>query len=962
MGILTWQRYLYLKEFRIKELQNKVVEVRDHFRQILNANISLATALSLLYKEDPAFTRFNDAAKDLFLVNKYADITYVTQGFTIKKIYPLEGNQMVMNKSLLTDSFIKKEALLAIANKNILFTGPYALYNGTGMAIAGRLPVWNGGHFQGFVIVITRITTIQRFLNELKDVRYNFQLSKVNPVTKKTELFFSDRNINSSETVSTAIPEGNWQLSISYREGKEPKTALQLLMGMGLLISLSAGVIAYLKVSEKTKLEALVGTRTHELGERVKELSCIYRLNNILQDDKLSMEEALQKIVEILPISWQYPEDCGARICFNERVYLTSNYQKSPFSQQVKFKLLDGREGVVEVVYIKEKPIHDEGPFLKEERNLIDVVADTISIYFNKRIQQQLLSDSEQKFRATFEFAAIGMATIASDGAFLLINPALKRMLSYSDNELFELNAFNISYPEDNEKERELLNDVLSNKINSYQLEKRFYTKSGALLWTSVNMALVRSNEDASYYFIAEIEDINNKIEAEKKYQNIVEQSLVGVYIFQGGQFVYVNPALVQESGYTEEELLLLPQDKYVYKDDLAMVRSNVARREKGEKDTIRYTFRAVKKGGEILWYEIFGATIDFNGKRAVIGTMVNITERQQILDKLRQSEANLRSIFNSTQVGYLVLDYNYKVLDFNHQQYEYYQEATGVKLELGLLFTETIPIEKRKRAVTVFDEVKKTGHPAKYFTSYDFGSTHRHFQIDVTAIITDGEVIGICTATIDITVLKVMELERERVIRRLLKQNQDLQDFSYIISHNVRGPLSSLMGVISLLNDTENTEAEKQFLVSAINESAQKLDVIIHDINDILNLKEELLEEKQELLLQDMVNDIIMEHAVLMTSSGVKINTDFSNAPSINTIPSALKNIFRQLMINGIQHRHPQRVPLISVTSAATIDEVTITFEDHGCGIDLKRHGGKLFKLYEPINIDTAGRGMGLF
>jgi hypothetical protein len=151
MLTLTWQRYLYLKEFKIRELQNKVVEVRDYFRQILNANISSETALALLYKEDPAFINFNTAAKDLFSVNRYVDIAYVTEGFTIKKVYPFEKNQVVMNKSLLIDSFRKKEALLSIANKNILFIGPYALYNGSGMAIAGRLPVLTRCNFKALL-------------------------------------------------------------------------------------------------------------------------------------------------------------------------------------------------------------------------------------------------------------------------------------------------------------------------------------------------------------------------------------------------------------------------------------------------------------------------------------------------------------------------------------------------------------------------------------------------------------------------------------------------------------------------------------------------------------------------------------------------------------------------------------------------------------------------------------------
>jgi len=119
-----------------------------------------------------------------------------------------------------------------------------------------------------------------------------------------------------------------------------------------------------------------------ETIERLKELSTINRTTIILKEGK-SVEESLQKIVHILPVGWQYPEFTTARIVFGEKEFRSKGFKATNWTQKHDFETIDGEKGSIEIFYTKSFPDADEGPFLKEERDLIENLANIITGYLN---------------------------------------------------------------------------------------------------------------------------------------------------------------------------------------------------------------------------------------------------------------------------------------------------------------------------------------------------------------------------------------------------------------------------------------------------------------------------------------------------------------------------------------------------------------------------------------------------
>jgi signal transduction histidine kinase len=116
------------------------------------------------------------------------------------------------------------------------------------------------------------------------------------------------------------------------------------------------------------------------LRERVKELTCLYGVSNAVQNLNRPVDELLREVAELLPPGWQYPEITSARITFDRRSFATSGFQDYPWKQSADIAVNGVRRGRIEVVYSTEMPAIDEGPFLKEERNLIDAVAETLGL------------------------------------------------------------------------------------------------------------------------------------------------------------------------------------------------------------------------------------------------------------------------------------------------------------------------------------------------------------------------------------------------------------------------------------------------------------------------------------------------------------------------------------------------------------------------------------------------------
>jgi PAS domain S-box-containing protein len=139
----------------------------------------------------------------------------------------------------------------------------------------------------------------------------------------------------------------------------------------------------------------------YELNERVKELTTLYKAGQILQNDRKGIDQVLQELVTILPNGWQYPEIAAARISLGEVSFTTPSFGTYRHRQSNEFVTRNGMNGVIEVVYTKDRPTEDEGPFLSEERNLITMVSDMLRIHLNRRYETEALKRSEANQSAT---------------------------------------------------------------------------------------------------------------------------------------------------------------------------------------------------------------------------------------------------------------------------------------------------------------------------------------------------------------------------------------------------------------------------------------------------------------------------------------------------------------------------------------------------------------------------------
>lgn len=138
----------------------------------------------------------------------------------------------------------------------------------------------------------------------------------------------------------------------------------------------------------------------HLFGERVKELTALHQAVRLLQDSTKPIEEVLHQIIVLLPPAWQYPEITAAQITFDGTTITTPGFVASPWRQSASWATMDGAQGTIDIVYREARPPETEGPFLAEERDLINSLADSLSSYLNRRRAELALREAHERLQA----------------------------------------------------------------------------------------------------------------------------------------------------------------------------------------------------------------------------------------------------------------------------------------------------------------------------------------------------------------------------------------------------------------------------------------------------------------------------------------------------------------------------------------------------------------------------------
>ncbi len=202
---------------------------------------------------------------------------------------------------------------------------------------------------------------------------------------------------------------------------------------------------------------------------------------------------------------------------------------------------------------------------------------------------------------------------------------------------------------------------------------------------------------------------------------------------------------------------------------------------------------------------------------------------------------------------------------------------------------------------------------------------------------------------------------ERHLLIDYLIHQNKLLEDFAYIMSHDLRGPVGNLISLLDIYKD-EATAEGKASLMEMFETTAINLKDTLNNLVDILLIKNDAKKVKQTVSFETVFNKIRNTFAIQTVLTKAKITADFSRAPTIEYSPIYMESIMQNLFSNALKYSSPDRTPVIHFETSHNRGSTELTVTDNGLGIDLAANGPKLFGLHKTFHNHPDAKGVGLF
>ncbi|MES2387990.1 MAG: PAS domain S-box protein [Bacteroidota bacterium] len=336
-----------------------------------------------------------------------------------------------------------------------------------------------------------------------------------------------------------------------------------------------------------------------------------------------------------------------------------------------------------------------------------------------------------------------------------------------------------------------------------------------------------------------------------------------------------------------------------------------------------------------------------------------NVSDQRRSEMMLRNSLEFNKSLFEKSSTGIAVIAKAGYIEDVNDSLCTIfgYNRYDVIKMSFTKLFPEKFTISLLRQ----FLDLMNYENPFKgEFSGLHKNGTELTVLLEgVRLVLPSGDLKGSVFVT-DITERKNAEKALEVLTNNLQRRNEELQQFAYITSHNLRAPVVNLSSLISFYDPKQGDSDFNSGLIEKMAESTEKLDSTIIDLVTITNISNRRSETEVYLKFEDYA-DMAIRHLLPETeATGAVIKSDFSKAAGVVFPPDYLESIFRNLINNAIRFRNPELKPDIYLKTVKKEDYIILSVTDNGIGIDLSKHGHKMFGLYQRLSA-ASGKGFGL-
>jgi PAS domain S-box-containing protein len=227
------------------------------------------------------------------------------------------------------------------------------------------------------------------------------------------------------------------------------------------------------EIRKRRSVEKDLQKSMNEVGERIKELNCLFEISRLVERRGLTLNEILQGIVDLIPPAWQYPETTCARIILDGQEFSTTNFKETRWMLTQNIIVNNNAVGALAVYHIVEPPQRDEGPFLKEERALINTIAERIGRIIERNRAQAALRESEKRFRKLVEHSLTGISII-QDSRIVYQNPKQEKLLGPLPRPI-KLQDTESIHPDDIAAVGSFYQSITAGELPTSAMEFRFY-------------------------------------------------------------------------------------------------------------------------------------------------------------------------------------------------------------------------------------------------------------------------------------------------------------------------------------------------------------------------------------------------------------------------------------------------------------------------------------------------------